>query len=176
MFYENGLNEFEKKVNNPNTIESELRDELKNKIWIIDFKYQNINQFKHEKEVPITNGRIDLWVSRSKTQKKKDIIIELKLAEDAKTRTIVKHRGRDAIGSSVGRALSQLVNYMESNDLKESDIREGLVIIGRKSEDSFLELFNKYLHGIQIRTYKQLIDDCRAIIESFKIARTMEEK
>ena len=152
------------KVKNPKIQESELRDDLKEKIWIIDFRYQNINQFNCEKEVPIENGKIDLWVSRSKTQRFKDIIIELKLPKDS----LKKYRKKPAIRSEIGNALSQLINYLE-NEKSKFKIQNGLVIIGREPEESFIEVFNQYLHGIQIKTYRQLIDDCRNVINGFKV-------
>ena len=163
-YYEGALNEFEVKVKNPKIQESELRDDLKEKIWIIDFRYQNINQFNCEKEVPIENGKIDLWVSRSKTQRFKDIIIELKLPKDS----LKKYRKKPAIRSEIGNALSQLINYLE-NEKSRFKIQNGLVIIGREPEESFIEVFNQYLHGIQIKTYRQLIDDCRNVINGFKV-------
>ncbi len=168
-YYEEKLKEFEEKVNNPKISEDELRDELKNNIWIIDFKYQNISQFNLEKEVEVKFGKdkkgyIDLWVSRFKSQRGKDIFIELKLPS---SKTIVKQRKRDAIGAQVGRAISQLIHYMESK--KEGNrIQFGLVIVGKEPQD-FIELFNQYLHNIQVKNYQQLIDECKSIIKVFKV-------
>lgn len=180
-YYEKKLKEFEDKVNSKDTQESELRDKLKDNLWIIDFKFQNINQFVCEKEVEINKGegdkgKIDLWVSRNKTQRKKDIIIELKLADEKKVKSLINYRKKEAIGSNIGKALSQLIIYLESKDISKENIKEGLLIIGRMPEGSFLELFNKYLHGIQIKTYKQLIDDCRSVIDSFKMIREEPKK
>ncbi len=166
-YYEEHLSKFEEYVKDATTSELKLRDELKKNIWIIDFKYQNINQFEVSKEFEVDSGKIDLLISRTKTQKKKDIIIELKLAEDSKKKSIIKNRNKDAIGSEVGRALSQLVHYIESKNMKK-ELIEGIVIIGREKADSFIELFNKYLHGIQIKTYTQLISECRETINAFK--------
>jgi len=168
-YYEEKLKEFEEKVNNPKISEDELRDELKNNIWIIDFKYQDISQFNLEKEVEVKFGKdkkgyIDLWISRFKSQRGKDIFIELKLPS---SKTIVKQRKRDAIGTQVGRAISQLISYMESK--KEGNrIQFGLVIVGKEQQD-FIELFNQYLHNIQVKNYQQLIDECKSIIKVFKV-------
>ncbi|KKQ35765.1 MAG: hypothetical protein US50_C0005G0001 [Candidatus Nomurabacteria bacterium GW2011_GWB1_37_5] len=61
-----------------------------------------------------------------------------------------------------------LINYLE-NEKSKFKIQNGLVIIGREPEESFIEVFNQYLHGIQIKTYRQLIDDCRNVINGFKV-------
>ncbi len=171
-YFEKQLNSFEEKINNPKTLEKELRDFLQRDIWILDFKYQNINQFNCEKEIQIDfsdgkKGFVDLWVSRFHTQRKKDIWIELKLAEDVKKKSVVKYRNREAIGSEVGKAISQLIHYIDSKKEKFS-IQEGIVVIGREAEDSFINKFNEYLHGIKIKSYCQLIEDCRNVIEVFK--------
>lgn len=153
---------FENMVNTSSMSEPQLRIELFKRLWIIDFKY-NSNQFEKSQEYPTKVGTVDLWISKNKIGKK-NILIELKLPEKELT---TKYSNKEVIRSEIGRAVSQLIHYLESTK-KPYEIQNGLLIIGRNAEEPFIDIFNQYLHGIQIKTYKQIIDDCRKIINNFK--------
>lgn len=161
--YEKELLEFEKMVKESTLSEPQLRAELFKRLWIIDFKY-NSNQFEKAQEYHTEVGNVDLWVSKNKLGNIKNILIELKLPDKLLT---TKYRNKEAIRSEIGKALSQLIHYLESSK-KPYQIQNGLLIIGKNGEEPFIEIFNQYLHGIKIKTYKQLIDECRETINAFK--------
>lgn len=162
--YEKELSDFESMVNDSKLSEPQLRAELFKRLWIIDFKY-NSNQFKKAQEYHTEVGNVDLWISKNQLGKIKNVLIELKLPDKSLT---VKYRNKEAVRSEIGKALSQLIHYLESSK-KPYQIQNGLMIIGRESEEPFIEIFNEYLHGIKIKTYKQIIDECRAVINNFKL-------
>ena len=79
----------------------------------------------------------------------------------------LKYRNKEAVRSEIGKALSQLIHYLEATK-KPYQIQNGLLIIGREPQEPFVDIFNTYLHGIQIKTYKQIIEDCGQTINAFK--------
>jgi len=169
-YYEKELSDFGGMVNNASISETQIRAELFKRLWIIDFKY-NSNQFEKAQEYHTDVGNVDLWISKNRLGKIKNVLIELKLPEKILT---TKYRNKEAIRSEIGKALSQLIHYLESTK-KPYQIQNGLLIIGRRAEEPFIDIFNQYLHGIQIKTYKQIIDDCQKIIENFKDLEREEE-
>ncbi len=168
--YEQQLKEFEEKVKNSNILESDLRKSLFEKMWIIDFKY-NESQFEKIQEYEVGVGIIDIWISKNKIGTN-NMIIELKLPHKPLT---LNYRNKLAIRSEVGKGLSQLIHYLEDRK-KPYKINNGVLIIGREDDNHFVDIFNQYLHGIKIKTYGQLIEDCRSIINNFKEADKIEDQ
>lgn len=160
--YEAILNEFETKVNDPKVLELELRDLLHNNLWIIDFKY-NEKRFHPEKEFKTDAGNIDLIIFPNVLNQKREMILELKKPNKIEK----KYRGKGAIWAEIGNALSQLIHYIEATS-KPRQKAEGILITGRENPSNFISLFNQYLHGIEIKTYRELIEDCKAVISRFK--------
>lgn len=161
--FESKLDEFERMVNDDGIDEDKIRDELHKNIWIVDFKFIS-NPFIKEKEVVISNGRIDLLVSKGSMETAQSILIELKVPKKG---WFKKYRGKASIKSEVGSAISQLIHYIEALRRPYRQI-EGIVIIGRENPDEFLRIFNQYLHGIRVMSYTQVISDCRTTINAFK--------
>ena len=169
--YERELSEFEGMIKDSSLSEPQLRAELFKRLWIIDFKYSS-DQFQKVQEYSTDVGNVDLWISKNQLGKIKNILIELKLPDK---QLITKYRNKEAVRSEIGKALSQLIHYLESSK-KPYQIQNGLLIIGRQKEEPFIEVFNEYLHGIQIKTYQQIVDECKTTINAFKKSSTEDKK
>lgn len=169
--FEQELNKFESMVHSGSHSETQLRQELFSRLWIIDFSFSS-NHFEKAQEYHTDSGNVDIWISKKRLTIKKDILIELKLPNKLLT---TKYRKKEAVRAEIGKALSQLIHYLEATK-KPYTLQSGLIIIGKESDKQFIDLFNSYLHGIEIKTYQQLIDRCREIINKFKSVDTPQTK
>ena len=99
-------------------------------------------------------------------------IIELK--KSGKEIVSDKYRGekKPVITSEFGKALSQIIHYIEDKRTR-TRVVEGVLIIGRKRDvkDWFIEKFNTYLHGIRVMTYDDVIENAT---NTLKMLRQLE--
>lgn len=144
-------------------IENDIRDFLRTNPWIIDFTYD-------DKSVKLDIHKdADVIVVDSYLNLKRAIILELKVPKDE---ILKEYRGGDAFKVIIPDAISQLIRYMieamEQSKKKDDNklILEGLVVVGRYKEE-FIPIFNKFLHGITIKTYQDLYDDTKKRLDNF---------
>lgn len=143
-------------------------------IWLLDFRYYGYDKHKEES---INVGDIDLSLYGNKLGLNNVVIVEFKRA-DAVLMTDKDHgENKPAILSSVGRALSQTIHYIENKKAAYRNI-EGIVIIGRRrdAKDWLIDTFNNYLHGIKVVTFDELYVNAARVINTFKAHATSLEK
>lgn len=164
-YFEPRLQEFKRLIDGDYP-EIELRKSLYENPWLIDFSFL----MYRKKEGRVTSvGDIDISFYKDDMGIEGVCVVELKKA--SKEIVSDKYRGKEkpVILAEVGKALSQTMHYIE--DLKQKKrIIKGIVIVGRRKEvkDWFIDQFNQYLHGIEVRTYDELYDRAKDIIEIFK--------
>lgn len=162
--FETMMNEekIEVDVGKKSNLENKLKKHLKENPWIIDFTY-------NEKDVDVkTHEFVDVLLIGSYLSYKKGLVIELKRPD---TSTIKEYRDRNAITATVGNAISQLIQYTKEiyeNTTKENTktFFEGLIVIGNDMND-FLPYFNRFLHGISVKTYREIYEDARKRLNTF---------
>ena len=139
-------------------LENKIKEHLHKNPWIIDLTYDSNSVDTH------THDYVDVFLVNSYLGIKKGVIIELK-RPDVKTEK--EYRGREAIRSAVTDAIGQLIHYTE--DVLEDEIKhakkddpslfvEGMIIIGNDMKE-FHKVFNKYLHNVRIKSYREIYDD-----------------
>ncbi len=167
------LEKFRRLVDEVNLTENEksnLENELKNFIhdnpWVIDFTYNDKNINKK------THGDVDVLLVESYLGFKKGLIIELKRPDVDPEK---KYRNREAVRAAITDAITQLIHYTE--DIMENEINqinkndsalfvEGLIIIGNDMKE-FIQIFNKYLHNVKIKSYKEIYLDAKRRLDTF---------
>lgn len=171
--FDERLEEFRRLIDNENLTENE-QSNLENKLkifihdnpWIIDFTYNDKNIDKK------TYGNVDVLLVESYLGFKKGLIIELKRPEVDPEK---KYRNREAVRAVITDAISQLIHYTE--DIVESEINqinkndpslfvEGLIIIGNDMKE-FIQVFNKYLHNVKIKSYREIYLDAKRRLDTF---------
>ena len=166
--YQDKLDEFKALIDNESIKETKLSKFLHEHPWILDFRYLGQRLDKLEKEYETTVGNVDIFISKEQFGIKKDIIIELKTP---KKHIIKRYRKKPAITAEVGNALSQLINYMDTQKGPDK-VHNGLLILGRKKE-GFLEKFNEHLSKIKVITYEEIAEDCQSVLDAFKSEVTL---
>jgi hypothetical protein len=161
--YQRKLDEFKGMINQDAIHETKLSDFLHKNIWLLDFRYQKLDKCEHQFETPV--GDVDIYLSKESLNLKNDVVIELKLPKD---KIIKLYRDKPAITASVGNAISQIINYMES--IKEPyKVLNGILILGRKKDD-FIKILEQYLSQIKVITYEEIAENCQNVIDAFKLA------
>lgn len=146
--------------------EIELRNFLFENPWLIDFSFLRYQKYKEE---PTGVGDIDISFYKDEMGIEKVCIVELKKASEPITSEKYRGKEKPVILAEVGKALPQTMHYIK--DLKRKKrIIKGIVIVGRRKEvkDWFIDQFNHYLHGIEVKTYDDLHKRAEEIIETFK--------
>ena len=161
--YQDKLDEFKVLINDESVLETKLSKFLHAQPWILDFRYLGQRLDKLEKEYKTTVGNVDIFISKEQFGINKDIIVELKTP---KKNIIKPYRNKPAITAEVGNALSQLINYMDTQK-GNNRVQSGLLIVGWK-KDGFLDKFNEHLSRIKIMTYEEIADDCQSVLDAFK--------
>lgn len=163
QLYQEKLDEFKKMINDDSVIEVKLSKFLHENAWILDFKYLEKNLDLLENEYSTDVGNVDIYISKEQFGITRDVVIELKASKKG---AIKKYRNKPAITAEVGNAISQLINYMETQ--KDSyKVTSGLVILGRK-KNGFLDLFNEHLSKINIITYEEIATNCQDVLDAFR--------
>jgi hypothetical protein len=171
QFFETKLSEFKSKIDE-DVDEIQLRDFMFENIWLLDFQYFS---YRIEKEEELSTGKIDISLEvdvsllKDELNISRAVIVELK--KPSKPVVTTKYRGieKPAILAEVGKAVSQTINYMELKKCPYKTTR-GIVIIGRNIgvKEKFLEIFNSYLHGIEVLTYDDIYARAKNVIDVFK--------
>jgi len=165
--YQEKLDKFDEMIYDETIYEPKLSKFLHDNPWILDFKYLNQRLDTIENEYETDVGNVDIFISEEQFGIKKDMIIELKTPEK---KIIKSYRDKPAITAVVGNALSQLINYMETQKGPDK-VLNGLLILGRKN-DGFLQKFNEHLSKINVVTYEQIAKDCQTVLDVFKSEAT----
>ncbi|MEM3172474.1 MAG: DUF4263 domain-containing protein, partial [Candidatus Nitrosotenuis sp.] len=156
-------------------LENKIKEHLHKNPWIIDLTYDSdsVDTRQHD--------YVDVFLVNSYFGIKKGVIIELK-RPDAKTEKT--YRGREAIRSAVTDAIGQLIHYTE--DVLEDEIKnakeddpslfvEGMIIIGNNMKE-FHQVFNKYLHNVRIKSYREIYDDATKRLRTLTQGPSEESK
>ena len=167
QIYQDELDKFKEMIDDESIKETKLSKFLHDNPWILDFKYLNQRLDTIENEYKTAVGNVDIFISKEQFGINKDIIIELK----APKKNIIKsYRDKPAITAEVSNALSQLINYMDTQKGPEK-VLNGLLILGRKN-DAFLYKFNEHLSKINVVTYDKIAEDCQMVLDVFKSEAT----
>lgn len=163
--FEAVLIEFKRLIDGDNP-EIELRNFLFANPWLIDFSFLRYQKYKEE---PTGVGDTDISFYKDEMGIEKVCIVELKKASEPVTSEKQRGKEKPVILAEVGKALSQTMHYIDKLKRKKRIIK-GIVIVGRKKEvkDWFIDQFNQYLHGIEVKTYDDLHKRAKEIIETFK--------
>lgn len=156
-------------------LENKIKEHLHKNPWIIDLTYDSdsVDTRQHD--------YVDVFLVNSYFGIKKGVIIELK-RPDAKTEKT--YRDRKAIRSAVTDAIGQLIHYTE--DVLEDEIKnakeddpslfvEGMIIIGNNMKE-FHQVFNKYLHNVRIKSYREIYDDATKRLRTLTQGPSEESK
>lgn len=152
-------------------LENQIKSFIKEHPWVIDFTYDKMNV---EERV---HDYVDVLLVNSYFGYKKGLLIELKLP-GAKTEK--PYRTTHAITASVTDALSQIIDYVieiqeeekrrlaqETQDTSWQKFFVDAVIIIGKEMTEYLEVLNRYLHNIEIKTYDQIYQDAKRRLDIF---------
>jgi hypothetical protein len=165
-FFEPILIEFKRKIDG-DCPEPELRRFLIENPWLIDFSF--LRGYQKYEEQSTSVGDVDISFYKDEMGIEKVCVVELKKASEPIASDKYRGKEKPVILAEVGKALSQAMHYIE--DLKRRKrIINGIVIVGRRREvkDWFIDQFNQYLHGIEVKTYDELYERANDIIEIFK--------
>jgi len=169
QIYQDKLDKFNEMIDDESIKETKLSKFLHENPWIIDFKYLNQKIDTIENEYNTAAGNVDIFISKEQFGINKDIIIELKIP---KKNIIKSYRDKPAITAEVSNALSQLINYMDTQK-GPNKVLNGLLILGRKN-DAFLYKFNEHLSKINVVTYDKIANDCQVVLDAFKSEATLQ--
>ena len=149
---EQALNKLKEYIDNSSS-EDELNKHLLENPWLISFEYANLQTERHD--------YFDLHIFSKKWDISKDVVVELKTANK---KTENKYSTHEVISAEVGKAISQCINYLESN---KEIFDKGKVIIGKDETKSLIKL-NKYLHNIEVLTYGQIYEKAKRVLDFIK--------
>lgn len=183
--YTKELDDFEKmivdSVANDTNIEEKVKNELKNKRWILGLDCE----VKAKNKDIDTATEIDLHIETNYGEQR---IIEVKSPNIALF-TKKKENGRLSLEGKISDGLSELIEYMRRTDINSGLRRRGVYEIqkpiGRilagyeleSDEQEILNDWNFYLGPyIKFITFKDLISNARKEIELLTIARELFEK
>lgn len=165
QFFEKKLSEFRSKIDG-DVNEIQVRDFMFQNIWLLDFQYMN---YKKKKEEELSTGEVDISLLKDDLDISRAVVVELK--KPSRQVVTENYRGieKPAILAEVGKAISQTINYVELKKCPYKTTR-GMVIIGRRTgvKEKFLEIFNSYLHGIEVLTYDDIYQRARDVIDAFR--------
>jgi hypothetical protein len=170
-FFEGTLSEFKSKIDS-DVDENQLRDFIFENIWLLDFQYMS---YRIEKEEKLSTSKIDISLETDVSLLKDElnisraVVVELKKPSKPVVTTSYRGIEKPVILAEVGKAISQTINYIELKNCPYKTTR-GIVIIGRKTglKEKFLDIFNSYLHGIEVLTYDDIYTRAKNVIDVFK--------
>lgn len=170
--FKSQLEEFERRIDDDEK-EKRLQDLIQLNPWILDFKYFEYPPPVPNKEVDFGNGKIgkiDLFFCKKRFNTDYITIVEFKKSDVKPAGTSYRGEHIPVILSPVVKALSQIIHYIEHNRGKPYTKVEGVLIIGKKDDESdeFISTFSSYLHGIDIITYDQLLDTASGIVTALQ--------
>lgn len=166
-YFQEKLAEFRKKIDDPSTTEKQIQDFVTEHRWLIDFKFWSYDIIEKEKELAQV-GRIDLYMAKKQFKTVNIAVVEFKKPD--LTVTDSRYRvHKPVLTKGVVSALNQTMHYIENLPTEPYDIVEGWVIAGRKNSenDYFVEIFDKYVHGIKTLTFDNLYDKAKGVVDAF---------
>lgn len=166
-YFENILAKFKTLYENPKTLEKEVQDWIVQNPWLIDFKYWAYPIKDSPKKIS-KDDFLDLYMEKSHFKTKYVGLIEFKKPDKKSTKEGYR-KNKTVITAEVGYALSQLIHYNERLQHEAYTVIENIVVMGRKTpeSDSFIPVFNKYLHEIRVETYESLYEKASNVVKAF---------
>lgn len=166
-YFKDILDKFKALYENPKTLEQEVHTWIAENPWIIDFKYWAYPIKISPKKIS-EDDFLDLYLEKSHFKTTYLGLIEFKRPDKKSTKGGYR-KNKIVITAEVGHALSQLIHYNERLQHNSYTIIENIVVMGKKTpeSDSFIPVFNKYLHNIRVETYESLHEKASNVVKAF---------